>query len=318
MTRIVRWSFLVAATLMVGACAVAEQPNEVAGQRQTLSIPAADYPLMSTLNGFPVQAGMATVSSDDAAVTVTFTASPGFVIVYTSICATFGAVTSTDPWQCPYVQNFGLSSTATTSTVVIPFEAIGEPACGDALMMQIMAKFLHVQTQSLHFTGVGGQYQFVAYTFLCDEEPDAGTDYGCTLTQGFWKNHPEAWPVDELTLGNRTYTKAELLVILKTPTRGDASLILGHQLIAAMLNVAAGAGGTDAFMDDLAAAQAWMSANADADGKLPYRTSNRGAGALASANAKMLGAMLDAYNNGEYGPVHCEDGPIVVDESMNH
>ena len=25
---------------------------------------------------------------------------------------------------------------------------------------------------------------------------------GCTLTQGYWKNHPEAWPVDTLQLGN--------------------------------------------------------------------------------------------------------------------
>lgn len=42
----------------------------------------------------------------------------------------------------------------------------------------------------------------------------------CTLTQGFWKNHGEAWPVEELILGDTTYTKAQLLAILRTPPRG--------------------------------------------------------------------------------------------------
>src|SRR5437867_8489941 len=58
------------------------------------------------------------------------------------------------------------------------------------------------------------------------------------LTQGFWKNHATAWKVTSLTLGTRNYTQAHLLVILETPPRGDASLILAHQLIAAKLNIA--------------------------------------------------------------------------------
>ena len=33
----------------------------------------------------------------------------------------------------------------------------------------------------------------------------------CPLTQGYWKNHSNAWPVNSLTLGSQTYTKAELL-----------------------------------------------------------------------------------------------------------
>lgn len=36
----------------------------------------------------------------------------------------------------------------------------------------------------------------------------------CTYTQGYWKTHPEAWPVDSLFLGNRFYNKNELLSIL--------------------------------------------------------------------------------------------------------
>jgi hypothetical protein len=49
-------------------------------------------------------------------------------------------------------------------------------------------------------------------------------------------------------LGSQTYTKTELLMILRTPIRTgpkvDASLILADQLIAATLNIANGADGT--------------------------------------------------------------------------
>src|SRR5262249_36563852 len=61
------------------------------------------------------------------------------------------------------------------------------------------------------------------------------------LTQGFWKNHPSAWKVTSLTIGGTSYTQNQLIQILQTPTGGNAALILAHQLIAAMLNVANGA-----------------------------------------------------------------------------
>src|SRR6266508_3081662 len=60
----------------------------------------------------------------------------------------------------------------------------------------------------------------------------------CPLGQGYWKNHPSDWPVDTLTLGTVSYTQEELLSILNTPVKGDASLILAYQLIAAKLNAA--------------------------------------------------------------------------------
>ena len=62
----------------------------------------------------------------------------------------------------------------------------------------------------------------------------------CPLTQGFWKNHPQDWPVTSLMLGTVTYTESQLLTILKTPVKGDASIDLAHQLIAAKLNLANG------------------------------------------------------------------------------
>jgi hypothetical protein len=74
-------------------------------------------------------------------------------------------------------------------------------------------------------------------------------------------------------------------------------LILGHQLIAAMLNAANGAG-QGQVGSALQAAQDWMSANKDADGRLPY-------GCAAGGDATAISDTLDSYNNGHLGPPHC-------------
>jgi len=59
-------------------------------------------------------------------------------------------------------------------------------------------------------------------------------------TQGYWKNHPNAWPLATITIGGVLYTKAQAIAILQTPPEGDATYILAHQLIAAKLNRAMG------------------------------------------------------------------------------
>src|SRR5262249_37481210 len=69
--------------------------------------------------------------------------------------------------------------------------------------------------------------------------PRVGTR--CPEGAGFWKTHADAWPLPALTLGSQTYTQAELLTLLNMPVRGDASVILATQLLAAKLNVAAAA-----------------------------------------------------------------------------
>ncbi|AUX37121.1 MULTISPECIES: hypothetical protein [Sorangium] len=137
-----------------------------------------------------------------------------------------------------------------------------------------------------------------------DVSPTTWEDGGCTLTQGYWKNHEPNWPVWSLTIGGVTYSHEELLELFRTPPRGDASLILGHQLIAALLNVATGA--SDAALDGaLAKADAWMAANKDADGRLPYGV-KRGS---AADEAVSLSGTLASFNEGGIGPGHCDDGP---------
>ena len=80
---------------------------------------------------------------------------------------------------------------------------------------------------------------------------------GCTLTQGFWKNHEEDWPVSSLTLGSASYTQAQLLTIFGTPVKGNGLISLAHQLIAAKLNIANGASAS-AISSTIAAADAMI------------------------------------------------------------
>ena len=69
--------------------------------------------------------------------------------------------------------------------------------------------------------------------------PPVWAQNGCAFfTQGYWKNHSDAWPVETLTLGTVNYSKDQLLSILRQPVRGNGLVALAHQLIAAKLNVA--------------------------------------------------------------------------------
>ena len=63
----------------------------------------------------------------------------------------------------------------------------------------------------------------------------------CPRSKGYWKTHPEAWPVEEIEIGNITYTKQEALTILWGANAKDATRMLAAQLIAAKLNRLAGA-----------------------------------------------------------------------------
>ena len=128
-------------------------------------------------------------------------------------------------------------------------------------------------------------------------EPTATLPPGenCTRTQGYWKNHPENWPVNDITIGGITYTQDEAIEILKTPPRRDATYILAHQLIAAKLNILSGADGS-AVADTIAAADDWL-----VDNPLGSNPDNPG-----RQVGIALARMLDQYNIGIIGPGHCD------------
>jgi hypothetical protein len=122
---------------------------------------------------------------------------------------------------------------------------------------------------------------------------------GCTFTQGYWKNHPNNWPVSSLTLGTVTYTKAQLISILKTPVGGNGLISLSYQLIAAKLNQASGASVPPDVASAIAAADALI-------GGLVVPPV--GSGFLSPAATDSLTTTLDTYNNGlaAGGPPHCD------------
>lgn len=102
-------------------------------------------------------------------------------------------------------------------------------------------------------------------------------------------NHPSAWPVEQMTIGGKTYTKSQLIAIIKQPTKGDVTYSLAQQLIAAKLNVSVG-NRSSCIESTIAAADAWLKTN-----KLG---SNVKGGSSAWNVGEPLSDKLDDYNNG--------------------
>lgn len=73
-------------------------------------------------------------------------------------------------------------------------------------------------------------------SFVCDCPSGV-----CTGTPGYWKNHPDAWPVDELVIGDVTFYKMELMDIFGWSANEGKDVKLFHHLVAAKLNVLRGA-----------------------------------------------------------------------------
>jgi hypothetical protein len=61
-----------------------------------------------------------------------------------------------------------------------------------------------------------------------------------TGTPGYWKNHPDAWPVDEICLDGTCFTKEEAIEILDGPVAGDKWITQFKAYVAAYLNVEIG------------------------------------------------------------------------------
>jgi hypothetical protein len=124
-----------------------------------------------------------------------------------------------------------------------------------------------------------------------------GTPSGCVFGQGFWKNHPAQWPVNQLQLGNTTYTQDQLLSILHQPVSGNGLVLLAHQLIAAELNIANGAPGS-CIQQTIADANALI-------GNLVIPPV--GTGYLSPADVSALADTLDQYNEGMLCAPSCEE-----------
>jgi len=125
----------------------------------------------------------------------------------------------------------------------------------------------------------------------------ADTDFGFftksvlnpgTGTLGYWKNHPEAWPVTTITIGGTTYTRDQAIYWMQRVSK-DKSTLMFAQLVAAKLNVKIG-NDSSCIASTIAWADAWMA--------LHPVGSNVLASSPAWQDADPYANQLDAYNNG--------------------
>ena len=103
----------------------------------------------------------------------------------------------------------------------------------------------------------------------------------------------------ELQLGNVSYNQQQLLDILHEPVRGNELLILAHQLIAAKLNIAAGAD-PSCIEETIAEADALIG-----DLVIPPV----GDGYLSPRDAAHLAGILGDFNEGDMCAPACEANP---------
>ena len=197
--------------------------------------------------------------------------------------------------------NLAPNASVTVNIGEFLFDEGASTNCGGALVCgtnYVFRAFVHANStlQRSDFTA-----NLTCKTLDCDSD-----EGGCTFTQGYWKTHgptdcnpssgANIWTVTSLTLGTVTYTDVELCSIFNTPAAGNGLLALAHQLIAAKLNIANGADGTDAAAS-IAAADALI-------GGLVIPPV--GAGSLAPAATSALITALTNYNEGATGPGHCD------------
>jgi len=106
-------------------------------------------------------------------------------------------------------------------------------------------------------------------------------------SQGYWKNHLDDWFVRSVVLGGVTYTQADAIEnILKKPVKGDKTVAMAKQLLAAKLNYWDG-NDTSCIDDAIAQADAWL-----------ISVGGIGVGIRTWDGLDLVHDELDAYNNG--------------------
>ena len=120
----------------------------------------------------------------------------------------------------------------------------------------------------------------------------------CTYTTTYWRINPEAWLIENVVIGNNSFTKAEAIEILETAAQDEKTALL-QQFFAALLNTLKGADARD-IEPILLNASDWI--NGHSTGMAISATDQQ--------QALLFTQTLFEYNNGGLGPGHCSDEPV--------
>ena len=113
-----------------------------------------------------------------------------------------------------------------------------------------------------------------------------------TGTPGYWMNHPEAWPVESITIGGITYPKMEAIGYMLAPVIGDKTFTMFPALVAARLNVLIG-NNDSCIAATITEADGWIS-------NFPLASGVEGwSEAWQYSHGEQLYLLLDAYSNGD-------------------
>lgn len=122
----------------------------------------------------------------------------------------------------------------------------------------------------------------------------------CTNTMGYWRTYPDAWLIENIIIGDYSFTKAEAIVILENEARDTTTRLL-QQFITALLNKLKGADAS-VVEETLVLTSDWLTANSPEEDLTQEDL----------AEALELISELEDYNNGVIGPGHCVDEPVTA------
>jgi len=120
----------------------------------------------------------------------------------------------------------------------------------------------------------------------------------CTYTTTYWRINPEAWLIENVVIGNNSFTKAEAIEILETAAQDEKTALL-QQFFAALLNTLKGADARD-IEPILLNASDWINGH----------STGMAISASDQQQALLFTQTLFEYNNGGLGPGHCSDEPV--------
>jgi hypothetical protein len=131
-----------------------------------------------------------------------------------------------------------------------------------------------------------------------ENTPSATAIYNCTYSLHYWRNNPDSWMIENIVIGNLSFSKAEAIIILDIEFPNPSTRMV-QQFFAALLNTLKGADPADIDQTMVAVGE-WLTIHPPGID-------------LTEAEIIKVDAMaevLEAHNTGLTGPGHCVDEPF--------